>query len=102
MKPALLIRPEAEQDLRAAYAWYERQRPGLGEDFLSCLETALLKIQLHPRQFPMIHREIRRHLVRRFPYAIFYIPRPETISVLAILHCRRDPEAWLERTREEG
>jgi hypothetical protein len=30
----LIVRPEAEEDLGAAYEWYEDQRAGLGLAFL--------------------------------------------------------------------
>jgi len=37
----LIIRPEAEEDLSESYGWYERQRPGLGDEFLLRVEAAL-------------------------------------------------------------
>ena len=45
---SLLIRPEAEADIEEAYHWYERQRSGLGSDFLLCVEEGLEKIQKNP------------------------------------------------------
>lgn len=38
MNTRLVIRPEAERDVQEAYLWYEKQREGLGEDFLLCVE----------------------------------------------------------------
>ncbi|MEW6574359.1 MAG: hypothetical protein AB1374_12100 [Bacillota bacterium] len=37
MAAELVVAPEAEQDITDAYAWYEERRPGLGEEFLSCV-----------------------------------------------------------------
>jgi toxin ParE1/3/4 len=45
---SLLIRPEAEADIEEAYRWNERQRSGLGSDFLLCVEEGLDKIQKNP------------------------------------------------------
>jgi len=101
MKRGLFMRPEAESDLRDAYRWYEEQRSGLGDDFLEWVEAALLEIQANPQQFPVIHKEVRRALVRRFPYAVFYVPFSQTVTVLAVFHCRRDPGTWRIRLSGE-
>jgi len=97
MKISWLVRPEAEADLRNGYQWYEKQKPGLGEDFLACIEAALFAIQDNPYSYPEVHREVRRALVHRFPYAVFYLPCAESIVVLAVFDCRRDPETWRGR-----
>lgn len=96
MKYQLRLRPIAEDDLRQAYAWYEEQRPGLGGDLLLCVEATLDAIRENPLCFPVIHKEIRRALIRRFPYAIFYLIDCQSISVLAILHCKRLPKRLFE------
>ncbi|MEW6357062.1 MAG: type II toxin-antitoxin system RelE/ParE family toxin [Planctomycetota bacterium] len=97
MTYSLVIRPEAEEDLRQAYHWYEEQREGLGEDFLLCVEAALTAIQESPLRYPAIHRDMRRILVRRFPYGVFYCVRRHEVSVLAVFHCRRHPRGWQRR-----
>jgi hypothetical protein len=43
MKYVLSIRPEAEDDIREAYSYYQQCQAGLGDDFINCLETALNK-----------------------------------------------------------
>jgi plasmid stabilization system protein ParE len=45
--------PEAEDDVVAAYDWYENCEPGLGEDFLRCVEACVLSLQRHPRMYPV-------------------------------------------------
>jgi toxin ParE1/3/4 len=87
----LLIRPEAEFDLAAAYQWYEDKDVGLGEEFLRTVEVSLLGIQKDPQAHQKIYKEIRRALTRRFPYGIFYLIDNDTVSVLGVLHARRDP-----------
>src|SRR5260221_13178355 len=61
-KPALL--PEAANDLHDAYAWYECQRSGLGEEFLGCVEAGGEHICRNPEWFPITHDHFRRALVR--------------------------------------
>lgn len=90
----LIIRPEAEADISDAYQWYEKQRKGLGSDFLLCIEATLDSIQRNPKLYPVIHHEVRRAFIRRFPYGIFYLVEDDLIMVLAVFHVRRDPRSW--------
>ena len=97
MSLELILRPEAEADALEAYRWYSEQVAGLGEDFLAEVERALESIRDNPEANRKLHREFRRALTRRFPYAIFYAVRDNRIVVFAILHTARDPRLWRER-----
>ncbi len=97
MKRTLIVRPEAELDMREAYAWYEKQIPGLGSSFLLNVDAALRSVQRMPLQYQTIHREVRRCLMRRFPYGIFYMVEDRRIVVMAVFHAKRDPKSWQER-----
>ena len=94
----VIIRPEAESDIKDAYDWYEAQRKGLGENFLLCIEEALSRISHNPAIYSVVYRKVRRILIHRFPFALFFIEGEERISVLAVLHARRDPKTWKGRT----
>ena len=72
MSLELVIRPEAEADALEAYRWYSEQLPGLGDDFLAEIDRALESIRANPEAHRKLHREFRRVLTRRFPYAVFY------------------------------
>jgi toxin ParE1/3/4 len=97
MKRPLIIRPEAEFDLAGAYGWYETQVPGLGSQFLLSIDATLSSIQRTPELYPVIHKNVRRSLIRRFPYGVFYVAKQDRIVVLAVLHARRDPQSWKDR-----
>jgi plasmid stabilization system protein ParE len=97
MKYSLAIQPEAEEDLRQAFLWYEEQREGLGEEFLHSIEAGMKRIGDHPLMFSKIHKDVRRHLIRRFPYGIFYTVEMERIAILAVFHVARDPQQWMRR-----
>jgi len=98
MRRRIVIRPEAEGDLEEAYRWYEEQVPGLGSDFLLCFEEGLAKIERLPQGYPAVRKDIRRLLIRRFPYGIFYLLVEDSIIVLGVFHARRDPKQWATRT----
>jgi len=97
MKKEILIRPVAELEIAEAYRWYEERRDGLGNDFLLCMEESFEKIDRSPEQYPVVHREVRRALMRRFPYGIFYIHEKERIVVLSVFHGSRNPKDWMKR-----
>jgi len=94
----LVFRPAAAADLDEAFLWYERQRPGLGDEFLAVFQSALDDIMAHPNRYPVIRRNTRRALVHRFPYGVFYRVYGETVVVVACMHGRRDPRRWESRT----
>lgn len=98
MKKALIIRPEAETDLAEAFVWYEERVPGLGSDFLLSVDAALASVQRNPEMYPVMYKNVQRCLIRRFPYGIFYIIEKGEIVVLAVLHAKRDPRTWRERS----
>jgi plasmid stabilization system protein ParE len=93
----LLVRPAAAADTEEAYLWYEKQRVGLGEEFLAAVDSLLGEIVAHPTTYPVIYREARRALLHRFPYAVFFRVYGETVVVLACMHGRRDPTRWKAR-----
>ncbi len=98
MSRRLVIRTEAEAELLEAFRWYEQQQAGLGEELLECVETTLAQIQDSPERYGAVQGEIRRALVRRFPYGVFYLVRRDAIVVLAVFHASRDPKRWRTRS----
>jgi plasmid stabilization system protein ParE len=93
----------AEQDVVAAFDWYELQRVGLGAEFLDALTRVFEKIEAAPESFSRPEdylggRKLRRALLRRFPYQIvFEIKSDEILLALAIAHTSRRPGFWQER-----
>jgi len=73
MSNRLFVRSEASQDIRSAFAWYEQKIQGLGLEFLRSVDACMAGIARNPLAFPKAHREIRRSLLRKFPYSVFYV-----------------------------
>ncbi len=90
----LTFKPEVYDDIKTAYDWYEAQRAGLGEDFLLTLEESYVKITRNPKLYQDIYKSVKRKLVRRFPYGIFFVLLEDMIIVLAVLHTKREPQEW--------
>ena len=98
MKYAVRIREEAEVDLSDAAIWYEQQQPGLGHEFLDSALSLLHALPQNPLQYPAIHKNVRRALLGRFPFGIYYSVEPKHIIVYAVMHASRHPRRWRSRT----
>jgi len=94
MASRLVFRRGAGRDLASAYGWYESQRTGLGEQFLAAVNASFDLIAQFPEMFAAVHGDVRRAVVSRFPYAVFYRVEPRQVVVLAVLHTARDPGRW--------
>lgn len=97
MSRTLIISPEAEADLADAKKWYDDRRDGLGAEVVEKIEEALNTIRRIPLVSRLVYRDLRRVLVRRFPYAVFYRVTDEQITVVAVYHTSRDPRGWQSR-----
>jgi toxin ParE1/3/4 len=98
----LRILDEAREELRQSAHWYEDKRSGLGDDFLDAVQNAFELIEQHPKRFKRLKtkdpdREIRRLLLKRFPFLIVYEILPEEILVVAVAHGKRKPNYWENR-----
>jgi plasmid stabilization system protein ParE len=92
-----LLRRTAAAELEEAFRWYESQRTGLGLELLDCIEDLLLDIRHAPERFPVVYRNARQALVRRFPFVIYFLVDSAQIDVLAVIHGHRDPREWQSR-----
>jgi len=91
------FRTEAAADVVLAKEWYDAQRPGLGNDFLKALERVIDLIADLPEAFPEVAAGLRRALLGRFPYALYYRPHGDVADVIACLHTRQSPTRWRSR-----
>jgi plasmid stabilization system protein ParE len=92
---AIIFTRDARAELIEAQSWYENEAPGLGRRFRAAVDAEVERMRANPRQFPAIHKNIRRALLSRFPYALMYVIEPdEALTVIACFHGSRDPARW--------
>jgi hypothetical protein len=87
----------AELDVKDAATWYETQVRGLGEYFLLAVDHAVTEIEENPLQFPRVHSETRRTLLRRFPYALYFPVESDRTVLVGCFHGHRSPKSWQSR-----
>lgn len=94
MSSPIRFKPSADHDVESAFVWYEERGPGLGDEFLEEIGATVTRIAENSRAHQIVRGRIRRAVVHRFPYLIFYVIDPQEIVVLACMHASRDPESW--------
>lgn len=91
------IRAQARAEIADAFDWYLARSSEASTAFLAELDTAMQKIADAPEQFPVIRGRLRRVLLPRFPYAVYFKSYATGISVVGVIHGRRHPNTWLRR-----
>jgi plasmid stabilization system protein ParE len=97
MKRRTFVGPEAQNDIREAARWYEDRESGLGLRFLSEVRASLERVADSPLMFPVIEEDVRRALLHKFPYSIYFLNEQGAVAVIAVLHQHRRPGAWKPR-----
>ncbi len=95
--PSLRVRAEAEADLADAYAGYEERQPGLGRALLDAIDHVFTRVSQMPRQFPVVHLDVRRALSKRFPFAVFFVLQDEVAIVISVVPQAVHPGRWKRR-----
>jgi len=93
----VVLRPEAEQELLEAQAWYEAKVLGLGLEFAHAADAAIASALRNPLGHLCIDGEFRRVLFRKFPYTLIYRPTSDELLVVAFFHQHREPGSWMKR-----
>lgn len=89
---------EAEAEMIGAAVWYEQQQHDLGRRFLTAVQDGLNRTQINPRLFAIAEGNARRCILRTFPFSIIFEIHGDTLVILAIMHHRRDPDYWKNRS----
>lgn len=92
------LHPEAERELREAVGYYEDIEPGLGYDLSIEIYSAIQRALAYPRAWPVLDGEIRRVLVRRFPYGVLYSEEEGMLVIVAVMSLHREPGYWKGRS----
>jgi len=96
----LIYHPHAEAELIEAAQYYQSRAAELGVQFLDEAHRAVVWIRQSPKRWQVIEDDVRRYLMFRFPYGVYYREYPDHIRILAFKHHSRHPDYWRYRLNE--
>ena len=89
--------PEALDEYESAARYYAECQEGLELRFIASVEAALRRVSETPTRWRLFEEDVRRCLVRVFPYAILFSIEADCVLIIAIMHLNRKPGYWRQR-----
>ena len=101
MKYRVSILSEAETDIDDAYIWYELRQINLGNKFYKKVEESVQFISNNPYCTEEIYIGIRRYIIKKFPYGIYYKVNlgQKEIQIIAVIHFKRSEQIIKKRSQ---
>jgi plasmid stabilization system protein ParE len=93
----VVLRDEAQAEFDEAFDYYEAQSPGLGVAFVERVQDVFDSIGINPRLHAVVFADIRKAVVIRFPYCVYYRAAADRVEVIAVFNGHRDPSIWQGR-----
>ncbi len=90
--------PAARVDILAAYDWYAERNPSIAEPFQAHLDTTVRRIAEQPERYQLVHWQLRRALLSRFPFGVFFQVLPGLVQIVGVIHTSRNPALWRGRS----
>ncbi len=81
-------------------AWYNEKAQNLGSEFREAFLAQAVEVGRNPERYRRVHGELRRALLRRFPYAMYFRREERRVVVFAVFHTARDPQ-WITANLKE-
>jgi plasmid stabilization system protein ParE len=93
----IVFHPEAREELMESARFFEEKTPGLGWDLITAVEQAAHRLTKFPELGAVERGNIRKCLVRGFPFTLLYEVNPDYIFIAAVMHQHRSPGYWTKR-----
>jgi ParE-like toxin of type II ParDE toxin-antitoxin system len=77
---SVIFTQAAREELIDAQDWYQSEATGLGRRFRQAIDALMVRIRDNPLQFPIVFKNVRRALLRRFPYSLFFVVEDDALS----------------------
>ena len=98
MTPTVRLTSAAANDLALARQWYLDEAPQVLASFEEAVNATLDRVAAFPDLYQTVVPTVRRAVVPKFPFSVFYRVQLPRIEVIAVLHQARDPRTWHRRT----
>jgi toxin ParE1/3/4 len=90
---------DAEEEFLEAARYYETEAAGVGIAFIVEVHKAVAFIATQPFAAKVVRNGIRKMVLRRYPYSLYYSVESDTIIIIAVGHDKRRPLYWQKRMR---
>ena len=97
MSLPVILRPEAEADIRETHDALEQAQAALGSQFTARLREVFERIESLPELYGIIWQDVRAARLRKFRHVVYYVVFADRVEVLAVMHGSRDAVAWQAR-----
>lgn len=94
---SVIVQPQAQVDIDEALGWYSQRDPTIAGRLMVELDIVFDRIGDNPTQFPVVDDGVRRALLQKFPYSVYFVVAGDLAAVVAVLHQRRRPIDWNRR-----
>jgi hypothetical protein len=93
----IFVHAEARVEVQETFYYYQDLNDGLGFEFMRSMDATLQFIKRNPYSYQKTYKDVRRVLLRKFPYALFYLVEENQIIILGCLHQKRSEIDCLRR-----
>jgi plasmid stabilization system protein ParE len=102
MSPKVIILPFAELDIKESVNFYKDKSQKTALEFIESFNIAFNLIIDNPKTFPIVKTNIRKFIMKKFPFCIYFIDNIDKIYILAVFHTKRNPYIWEKRNLQEN
>lgn len=97
MRLGFEFHPVAEGELAESADHYFAVDPRFEGEFLDEVYEAIGHLCRNPKLGQSVIDEVRRKVLSKYPYSIFYIETDKMIRIMAVAHRKRRPFYWSDR-----
>jgi len=90
---------EAEKDFEESYNYYLDQNEKVADKFYNEVNKSLDAISTNPDIYVLFFKDIKKYVLKKFPFIIYYQFKDLVVKVIAIFHTSRNPEIWKKRNK---
>ena len=96
MSYRISYKPLARAEAADAYDWYAQPNIKMGSDFREDVRRTAAFLKINPTIYARVEGNVRRAVLKRFPYSLFYIIEDDHVVVLSVFHQNREPISFIE------
>ena len=97
MSLPVVLRDEAQAEFDDAFEYYEQRQTGLGVEFVNHIQEVFDRIAANPYMHAAVLADVRKAVVAKFPYCVYYRAEQARVEVIAVFHSSRNPSIWQGR-----